>query len=125
MIVSGKKLRPSLPPSGEYLDASGAIRADGAFEMRFSGGRPTRAVEMLVQTSTRTPPCALIDVDKDGQLDLVAHRAELMPVLAETYGAENAKQWFHRWRMFFLACAELFAYQGGEAWQVTHHRLKK
>ena len=57
--------------------------------------------------------------------NLVQHRAELMPVLADTYGAENAKQWFHRWRMFFLACAELFNYDNGNAWQVTHHLLKK
>jgi len=57
--------------------------------------------------------------------NLVRHRAELMPVLAATYGAENATQWFHRWRMFYLACAELFAYDNGEAWQVTHHLLKK
>lgn|GEM_PF-5790059 len=56
----------------------GGNDSGGAFEMRFSGGRPTRAVEMLVQTSTRTPPCALLDVDKDGQLDLVAHRNGVM-----------------------------------------------
>lgn len=57
--------------------------------------------------------------------NLQTHRQELMPVLAETYGAEQAQPWFHRWRMFFLACAELFAYDRGEAWQVTHHLLKK
>jgi cyclopropane-fatty-acyl-phospholipid synthase len=57
--------------------------------------------------------------------NLQTHRRELMPVLAETYSAEQAQQWFHRWRMFFLACAELFAYDRGEAWQVTHHLLKK
>ncbi|MCH2100355.1 MAG: cyclopropane-fatty-acyl-phospholipid synthase family protein [Planctomycetes bacterium] len=52
-------------------------------------------------------------------------RTKLMPVLANTYGPENAKRWFHRWRIFFLACAELFAYDQGNAWQVTHHLLKK
>lgn len=57
--------------------------------------------------------------------NLDRHRKELMPVLAATYGDGQEVRWFHRWRMFFLACAELFGYEGGRSWQVTHHLLKK
>jgi hypothetical protein len=26
-----------------------------------------------------------------------------------------------RWRLFFLSCAELFAFDGGECWRVAHY----
>ena len=49
-----------------------------------------------------------------------AQRDTVLPILADVYGAEDAERWFHRWRLFFLACAELFGYRGGEEWFVTH-----
>lgn len=36
------------------------------------------------------------------------HRAEIMPLLAETYGEDNARKWWVYWRVFFMACAELW-----------------
>jgi len=56
--------------------------------------------------------------------NLDARRAEVMPVLAATYGEANAPRWFRRWRMFFLACAELFGYRSGEEWWVAHALLR-
>ena len=50
-------------------------------------------------------------------------RDEIMPVLEETYGADEAARWFRRWRLFFLACAELFSYRGGGEWLVGHYRF--
>jgi cyclopropane-fatty-acyl-phospholipid synthase len=55
--------------------------------------------------------------------NLDARRAEAMPVLAETYGPRDAERWFHRWRLFFLSCAELFGLREGEEWGVGHYRL--
>ena len=46
----------------------------------------------------------------------------LMPVLRRTYGAD-APAWFQRWRLFFLACEELFGYESGTEWGVSHYRL--
>jgi cyclopropane-fatty-acyl-phospholipid synthase len=52
-------------------------------------------------------------------------KADLMPVLAATYGRSQAKKWWARWRIFFIACAELWAYASGEEWLVSHYLLEK
>jgi cyclopropane-fatty-acyl-phospholipid synthase len=49
------------------------------------------------------------------------NKDRIMPILQATYGAENAERWFRRWRIFFMACAELFAFNDGEEWFVSHY----
>lgn len=49
--------------------------------------------------------------------------ADLLSVLSETYGSQVAEIWSQRWRMFFMACEELFAYNGGEEWFVAQYRF--
>jgi cyclopropane-fatty-acyl-phospholipid synthase len=55
---------------------------------------------------------------------LDANAAEILPVLAETYGAEDAREWLASWRVFFLACAELWGYRGGREWLVSHYLME-
>ena len=54
-----------------------------------------------------------------------ANRATIMLLLADCYGDENAALWWQRWRMFFMACAELFAYDDGAEWYVGHYLFRK
>lgn len=50
-------------------------------------------------------------------------RERVREVMASTYGAAQAGRWLQRWRMFFMACAELFRYDGGRQWWVSHYRM--
>jgi len=52
-------------------------------------------------------------------------RDALLPILADVYGEADAARWFERWRLFFIACAELFGYRGGNEWWVTHVRMAR
>lgn len=54
--------------------------------------------------------------------NLMAKRREVLAILAGAY-AEDAARRFQRWRVFFLACAELFGYAGGREWIVAHYRF--
>ena len=42
-------------------------------------------------------------------------------LLEPAYGLASGL-WLQRWRIFFLACAELFAFRGGREWFVSHSR---
>ncbi|MDS4042346.1 MAG: cyclopropane-fatty-acyl-phospholipid synthase family protein [Candidatus Competibacter sp.] len=53
------------------------------------------------------------------------HRKEILALFRATYGPEQAERWFQRWRVFFMACAELFGYRNGEEWGVSHYRFGK
>lgn len=53
------------------------------------------------------------------------NREEVMSVLVQAYGAAEAARWNQRWRMFWMACAELFGYAGGNEWLVAHYRFSK
>jgi cyclopropane-fatty-acyl-phospholipid synthase len=50
-------------------------------------------------------------------------REEVLKVLAEAYGEQAARLWHQRWRMFWMACAELFGFRDGREWLVGHYRF--
>ncbi len=54
-----------------------------------------------------------------------ARKELIMPVLQDTYGSARASTWFVRWRIFFMACAELFDFNGGEEWFVGHYLFER
>lgn len=54
-----------------------------------------------------------------------AHRAAIDPLLAMAYGPGEVARWRSRWRVFFMACAEMFGHHGGAEWGISHYRFRK
>lgn len=54
-----------------------------------------------------------------------SHKAQIMPLFESTYGKDQALKWWVYWRVFYMACAELWAYNGGEEWIVSHYLFRK
>ena len=57
--------------------------------------------------------------------NLDQNREAVLDVLARSYGVREAQTWLQRWRVFFMACAELWGYSGGEEWQVAHYLFER
>ncbi|MCJ1285144.1 hypothetical protein MMC26_004482 [Xylographa opegraphella] len=53
------------------------------------------------------------------------NKKEIWPHLEESYGKQSTAMWFYRWEIFYMACAELFAYQGGDTWGVSYYLFEK
>jgi cyclopropane fatty-acyl-phospholipid synthase-like methyltransferase len=56
---------------------------------------------------------------------MIANKKEIWPHLEETYGKDKASIWYNRWQVFYMACAELFAWESGDIWGVSHYLFKK
>ncbi|TNF98452.1 MAG: class I SAM-dependent methyltransferase [Gammaproteobacteria bacterium] len=53
------------------------------------------------------------------------NRDDLWSLFLEVYGTDNAEAWWNRWRIFFMACAELFGYDSGQQWWISHYLFEK
>jgi len=58
---------------------------------------------------------------EDWLKNLDANRARLIALFKKYPGADSPELMLQRWRMFFMACAELFRYRAGTEWFVGHY----
>lgn len=57
--------------------------------------------------------------------NMADHRDPILAILARSHGKSQAERWFQRWRMLFLAGAELFGFDEGREWFVSHYLLER
>ncbi len=56
--------------------------------------------------------------------NLDANRTRALTVLEDAYG-DQAPMWLRRWRVFFMACEELWGFRGGDEWIVSHYTFER
>jgi cyclopropane-fatty-acyl-phospholipid synthase len=65
--------------------------------------------------------------------NLDTNRPEILDLFSNTYAKAlsgrsaraEALRWYVRWRVFFMACAELWGYRRGQEWIVSHYLFAK
>lgn len=57
--------------------------------------------------------------------NLDARRSAVQEIFARDLSAQETVRQINRWRMFFMACAELFGYRNGQEWYVSHYLFSK
>ena len=54
-----------------------------------------------------------------------AAKPQIMDIMKRVYGESEAVRWWVYWRIFFMACAELWGYDNGNEWMVSHYLFQK
>ena len=53
------------------------------------------------------------------------NKGKILSLFERSNSSSVAKRKFHFWRLFYIACAEIFGYDNGNEWVVSHHLFKK
>ena len=94
----------TMPSDDLFLRISGNLEIE--LQHRWSGSHYAKTSEAWLQ-----------NLDQRKEVVLALFRKDLEP--------REATRMFHRWRLFFLACAETFGYEDGQEWWVSHYLFKK
>ena len=53
------------------------------------------------------------------------NRDAILSIFSAVYDSEQKEIWFNRWRLFYIACAQLFGYKNGREWGISHYLFEK
>jgi len=94
----------TMPADELFLRISGKLELDRRW--RWSGEHYAKTAEAWLQNTDR-------------------NQSKILDLFIKDLPQKEAVQAFHRWRIFFLACAETFALHKGQEWWVSHYLFKK
>jgi len=80
---------------------------------------------LQLQQHWRWNGCHYRDTANAWLANMDQRRDQVWSLLENVYGQQQTQQWWMRWRMFFMACAELFGYDDGQQWWVSHYLFEK
>lgn len=100
---------------GKYFFTGGIMPSQNIFEHFNSDLTVQHQSQWNGQHYQRTLDDWLANLDRN--------RASVLNLFAGVYGREQAVVWFNRWRVFLMACSELFGFNEGTQWFVSHYLL--
>jgi len=98
---------------GRYFFSGGLMPSDSWFYRFQDDLRVTRQWRWSGEHYQRTAEAWLDNMKRN--------RQELLPILAKIYPGQSPEVWYRRWRILFLAGAELFGARRGQEWWVSHY----
>ncbi len=78
--------------------------------------------KMELERSWKVSGTHYAKTSRDWLENMDSNKEYIMDIFQSTYG-KDASVWFQRWRMFFMACEELFAFNKGNEWYVGHYLM--
>ena len=101
----------------KHFFSGGTMPADELF-LRICGG-------LELECRWRWSGRHYAETSEDWLRNLDQNKTAALRIFENDQTPAEAKKNFHRWRIFFLACAETFAYAKGQEWWVSHYLFAK
>jgi cyclopropane-fatty-acyl-phospholipid synthase len=101
----------------KHFFSGGTMPADELF-LRISG-------QLELETRWRWSGIHYAKTSEAWLANLDRNKSEILPLFEQGMSAGEASRMFHRWRIFFLACAETFGFAQGQEWWVSHYLFRK
>ncbi len=98
---------------GKYFFTGGVMPSDDLFYHFQDGLKITKHWRVSGRHYSRTARHWLEKMD--------LNREDVIDIFRSNHGSSEARRWYHRWRLFFMACEELWGYRQGQEWWVSHY----